>query len=107
MRKTMQVKLALALAFCLTGAVGFAQGDGAAIYKAKCLNCHGATGMADTNVGKALKVRPVSDPGVKKLTLAAQIASTKNGEGKMPSFKDKLTDAQIKESVEYFRTLIH
>jgi mono/diheme cytochrome c family protein len=62
--------------------------------------------MADTNVGKALKVRPVSDPEVKKLSLSAQISVTKNGVGKMQGFKDKYTDAQIKDMVEYFRTFI-
>jgi mono/diheme cytochrome c family protein len=33
------------------------------------------------------------------------IAITTNGEGKMPAFKGKLTDAQIKDSVSYFRSL--
>ena len=32
------------------------------------------------------------------------IAATTNGMGKMPAFKGKLTDAQIKDSVAYFRT---
>ena len=33
------------------------------------------------------------------------IADVKNGKGKMQPFKDKLTDAQIKDSVLYFRSL--
>jgi cytochrome c6 len=33
------------------------------------------------------------------------ITDTTNGKGKMPAFKGKLTDAQIKDSVLYFRSL--
>ncbi len=33
------------------------------------------------------------------------ITDTTNGKGKMPAFKGKLTDAQIKDSVDYFRSL--
>jgi mono/diheme cytochrome c family protein len=62
--------------------------------------------MADTAVGKALKVKPVSDPAVLKFTNAAMIDATRNGMGKMQSFKDKITDAQIKDSVDYFRSLM-
>jgi len=106
MTKTIQTLFALALAFALTSVACGAQTGGEAIYKSKCITCHGATGMAEGNIGKALKVRPVNDPEVKKLSLSAQIAVTKNGVGKMQPFKDKLTDAQIKESVEYFRAFI-
>jgi mono/diheme cytochrome c family protein len=42
---------------------------------------------------------------MKKLTAEAMIASVKNGKGKMPSYKDKLTDAQIKDVVTYYRGL--
>ncbi len=68
--------------------------------------CHGATGMADSGAGKAMKVKPATDPDVKKLNEAEMIAATKNGMGKMQPFKDKLTDAQIKDAVEYFRTFV-
>jgi mono/diheme cytochrome c family protein len=49
-------------------------------------------------------VKPASDPSVKSLTEAQMIASTTNGKGKMPAYKGKLTDAEIKASVDYFRT---
>jgi len=90
----------------MAGAVGFAQSGGEASYKAKCQMCHGATGMADSGAGKAMKVKPATDPEVKKLSEAQMIAATKNGMGKMQPFKDKLTDAQIKDSVDYFRTFV-
>jgi len=37
-------------------------------------------------------------------TEAQMIASTTNGMGKMAPFKGKITDAQIKDAVVYFRT---
>ena len=36
---------------------------------------------------------------------AELIAATKNGKGKMPAYDGKLTDAQIKETIAYIRTL--
>jgi mono/diheme cytochrome c family protein len=67
--------------------------------------CHGATGAADTPAGKSLKAKPFGDPEVAKMSDAALINITKNGQGKMPAYKDKLTDAQIKDVVTYVRGL--
>jgi len=62
--------------------------------------------MADTGAGKSMGVKPVSDPEVKKMTAAEMIAVTKGGKGKMPAFKDKLTDAQIKAAVDFYLSLV-
>ncbi len=105
MKGTIRSKVALAVLFALAGAVSFAQSSGEATYKSKCQMCHGAAGAADTPTGKALKVKPLSDPDIQKLTAQQMFDSTKNGKGKMPSFKDKLTDDQIKDSVSYYRGL--
>ena len=69
-----------------------------------CQSCHGAAGIPSPAMAKAMGVKPVTDPAVKSSTAAKMIASTKNGMGKMPAFKDKLTDAQITDSVTYFRS---
>lgn len=103
MSKTIRFQVALAATILLAGAVGFAQ-SGEATYKAKCQMCHGAKGMADTPAGKAMKVMPISDPEVKKFTEAKMIEAVQNGMGKMQPYKGKLTDAQIKDAVTYFRT---
>ena len=76
MRKTIRFQVALAAVVLLAGAAGFAQSSGEAIYKAKCQSCHGPTGLADTAVGKALKVKPVTDPAVRKFTEAEMVAAT-------------------------------
>lgn len=86
------------------GTLSFAQ-DGAALYKSKCQMCHGATGMADTPAGKSTKARPFNDPDVVKMSDADLIAVTTNGKNKMPAYKGKLTDDQIKSLIAYIHTL--
>jgi mono/diheme cytochrome c family protein len=103
MRNTIRFQVTLAAAVLLAGAVGFAQ-SGEATYKAKCQSCHGAAGVPSPAMAKAMGVKPATDPAVKSKTEAQMIATTTNGAGKMPAYKGKLTDAQIKEAVAYFRT---
>ena len=105
MTKTIRSLAVLAAAVCLAGSMGFAQSSGEATYKAKCQMCHGAKGAADTPTAKMLKVLPLSSPEMKKLTEANMIKATTDGKGKMPAFKGKLSDAQVKEAVVYFRAL--
>jgi cytochrome c6 len=102
--KTRITLVALMAAGTMTTA--FAQGPGADIYKSKCQMCHGAAGLADSGAGKAMKVKPISDSAVKKLTEGQMIEAVRNGMGKMQAYKDKLTDAQIKDAVAYFRTFM-
>ena len=96
--------IAAAVAFAC--AVGFAQSPGETVYKQRCLNCHGPSGLANSGIGKLMKVKPVTDPEVKKFTEAEMIDLVRNGMGKMQPYKDELTAAQIKASVDYFRTFI-
>jgi len=83
----------------------FAQSPGADIYKAKCAICHGAKGLADTTMGKNMKVLSFKDPMMLAASDHQFFISTKEGKGKMPAYKDKLTDAQIREVIEYIRKL--
>lgn len=107
MRNTIRFEVMLTAVVLLAGTAGFAQSSAAAIYKAKCLNCHGATGLADTTTGRSLKIKPITDPDVAKVSAAVMFDNTKNGiHGKMIPYKDKLTDAQIKDVVAYFRTFL-
>ena len=104
MRKIIRMSSALAAIILLSGAVGFSQTSGEATYKTKCQSCHGAEGMPNPGIAKAMGVKPASDPSVKSLSEAQMISDTANGKGKMPAFKSKLSDAEIKASVDYFRT---
>ena len=74
------------------------------LYKAKCKSCHGVDGKA-TAVGKKLGARDFSDPDVKGMSEADLEKVTSAGKHKMPAYKGKLTDAQIKALVSYVRAL--
>ena len=104
MSSTIRSLAALAAVVLLASAVSFAQSSGEATYKAKCQSCHGAEGTPNPGIAKAMGVKPASDPSVKSLTEAQMIAVTTDGKGKMPAYKGKLTDPEIKASVDYFRT---
>jgi cytochrome c6 len=103
MRKTIRFQVTLAAVVLLASAVGFAQ-SGEATYKAKCQSCHGTAGVPNPGIAKAMGVKAASDPSVKSKTEAQMIAVTTNGAGKMPAFKGKIPEAEIKDSVSYFRT---
>jgi mono/diheme cytochrome c family protein len=82
-----------------------AQGGAAALYKTKCASCHGEDGQAATPMGKATKALPFKDPALLKAADARFLAATSDGKGKMPAYKGKLSDAEIKDLVAYIRLL--
>ena len=103
--KSIRSLLVLAAAVSMTSAVAFAD-SGEAIYKANCVTCHGATGTPSAGMAKMMSIKAASDPAMKALSVADMTASVKNGKGKsMKAFGGKLTDAQIKDVVTYFRSL--
>ncbi len=102
MKKQIRSQVALALALALAGTVGYAQSSGQAIYKANCQSCHGTAGTPSPGIAKMLGVKAASEyKGAEK----DQADAVKNGKGKMKPFSGKLTDAQVKDVVAYFRTL--
>jgi mono/diheme cytochrome c family protein len=104
MTKTFRFMVVLAVV-ALASAVCFAQSGGEATYNANCKTCHGPAGTPSAGMAK-MGVKPVSDPDIKKLTAAQMFDSVKNGKGKiMKPFSPKLTDAEIKAVVDYFRGL--
>jgi len=78
--------------------------DAAALYKSKCQMCHGPEGKGDTPAGKKMGAKDFHDPDVAKKTDAELVEITQNGKGKMPAYKGKLTDDQIKALIKYIRT---
>jgi len=94
------------IAVCLLTAPLHAQ-DAAATFKAKCSVCHGADGSANSAMGKQLGAKDLRSEEVQKQTDAQLNAAITNGMGggKMPAYKGKLTDDQIKGLVSYVRSL--
>jgi mono/diheme cytochrome c family protein len=79
--------------------------DDASLYKSKCAACHAPDGSGDTPAGKAMSVVDLRGDEVQKMTDAQLIDATTNGKNKMPAYKGKLTDDQIKQLVGYIRQL--
>jgi cytochrome c6 len=101
-RMGQKVPLALAIIFLFGTS---ARADGAGDFKAKCAMCHAADGTGSTATGKTLKVRDLASPDVQGQTDAQLTDIVTNGKNKMPAYKGKLTDDQIKNLVAYVRGL--
>ena len=69
-------------------------------YKAKCAGCHGADGSKSM-----MGAKPLNGADVQGMSDADLTSAITDGKGKMPAYKGKLTDAQIKDLVAYIRTL--
>src|SRR3984885_15532614 len=91
----------LTLSLSLASVAAHAQASGADTYKAKCQMCHGADGLGATPAGKSMKAIPFNDPQILQKSDAELIEATTNGKGKMPAYKGKLTDAEIKGAIGY------
>jgi len=80
--------------------------DAGALYKAKCSVCHSDDGSGSGATGKQLGAKDLRSDEVQKQTDAQLNDSISNGMGKkMPAYKGKLTDDQIKGLVAYIREL--
>ena len=75
------------------------------LYKTKCNACHGADGRGDTAAGKKFSAHDFHSADAQKLTDQELMDRIKNGKNKMPAYKSKLTDEQIKDLVKYVREL--
>jgi len=100
-----RLPVCVSLVVAVLGQTGAFAQSGADTYKSKCAMCHGADGLAETPAGKSMKTPSFKAPDAAKASESEMIQETKNGKGKMPAYKDKLTDAQIKDVVAYIRTL--
>jgi mono/diheme cytochrome c family protein len=72
---------------------------GAALYASSCASCHGADGGGGVGpqlAGAVVKRFPAVDD---------QIAFVSEGSGSMPAFGGQLSPAEIRQVVEYTRTL--
>jgi mono/diheme cytochrome c family protein len=78
--------------------------DGAALFKSKCVMCHGPDGTASTPMGKKLNIKSYKSPEVQKQSDAELKNTIINGKGKMPSYKT-LTAEQVDGLVKYIREL--
>ncbi len=103
MKSLFRISVVLACAAATLSA--YAAPPAAAVYKANCAPCHGATGDAATPAGKNFKVPSFNSEQVLKHSDAELLTVAKNGKGKMPAWNTKLSDAQLKDLVAFIHTL--
>jgi mono/diheme cytochrome c family protein len=89
--------LALALAPALPRAA-----DGAELYRRKCASCHGADGA-----GGARKLGPLSSPELQAMSDEDLFSAIARGsrDGKMPPFRGRLADDELRAIVAHLRTM--
>jgi len=77
-------------------------------YKA-CVSCHGKDGKGNPGMAKMFKVAPpaldLTAAGVQEKKDEDLAKIILDGKGKMPAYKAKLNEAQLKELIKYLRTL--
>ncbi|MFL6374350.1 MAG: c-type cytochrome [Pyrinomonadaceae bacterium] len=71
------------------------------LYTKNCAGCHGAKGKAETRLGRKYKADDISG-GV---GTGKTIRIVTSGKGHMPSFKKRLSSAQIAQIAEYVKSL--
>jgi len=93
--------VAVVLAMLALPLASFAADQAADIFKSKCAMCHGPDGK-----GKMAGTKDLGSAEVQKASDADLTATITNGKPpKMPAYKGKLTDDQIKSLVAYVRSL--
>ena len=71
------------------------------LYVSNCASCHGSDGKSNTVKGRQLDADDISGG----TSTSKTIRLVTNGRGDMPSFKRRLTAAQIKSIAGYVATL--
>lgn len=80
--------------------------DAKTIFVSKCASCHGKDGRAKTFRGKLSHARNLADSEWQNNVSDERLFnSISNGRNKMPSFKKKLSEAEIDSLVTYVRRL--
>jgi len=80
-----------------------AAADGKVLYETKCAQCHGKDGVAKPP-GKGS--RNFNDPAYQSsATEDSIVAITASGAGKMPAYRAKLSDEQIRAIAAHVKTL--
>ena len=74
------------------------------LYKGKCQGCHGVDGHASP-IGKKLGAKDFNDPDVAKMSQADLVRITTEGKNRMPAYKGRLTEQEMKELAKYVKEM--
>jgi mono/diheme cytochrome c family protein len=80
-----------------------------ALFKQKCVKCHGADGSGDTSMGRIFNAPDFTDSGwwAKHSNTAERVRAITKGKKSMPAFGKKLTSAQIAGLATYVERFKH
>jgi mono/diheme cytochrome c family protein len=105
------MKVTVLMTFVLTVSAGIAvaAGDpaaGKAVFDKTCKTCHGATGVANPNIAKMMKVdiKDLGSPEIQKMSDADFKTTITEGKGKMKPVKS-VAGKDIDNVVAYVRSL--
>ena len=105
MRSIMSLVLSAILLITISN-LAWAEGSpGAAIFKTKCVLCHGADGTGNTPLGKQLQAANLRSKDVQQKPDAELRKVVHDGQTNMPPFGDQLSDEEITQVVKYVRSL--
>jgi mono/diheme cytochrome c family protein len=80
-------------------------GTGSEVFQGQCIGCHGPDGRAQTETGKKVGAADLTSDSVQQETDSNLSKIVEDGKGKMPAFKGKLGDDEIKAVIAYVREL--
>ena len=101
--------IALSLTLLAAGAVAAHAADAKELWDKNCKKCHGPDGKGGTVMGKKLGVKDYTSAKVQEgmkdeeMAKAVKEGVKKDGETKMKSFGDAMSDDEIKSLVDYIR----
>ena len=106
LKRALTLMIVIVAGFSLLATLAFALAQeneaGAAVYKKRCLMCHGENGVGDTKAGKMTKTPDITTAEWKNGKTAADLEKTlRVGLGKMPKYEGKLSDDELKAVAEY------
>ena len=105
---TLRLALTAAVAASAVLSASAAPQTAAALYATYCAKCHGADGKAGTQQGKATGAQDFTSARWKSRTSVGDAAATiRDGYQDMPSYKKRLTAAQIQSLAQYTKSFPH
>jgi mono/diheme cytochrome c family protein len=105
----MKVTALMTLVLTVSAGIAVAAGDpaaGKAVFDKTCKTCHGATGVANPNIAKMMKVdiKDLGSPEIQKMSDADFKTTITEGKGKMKPVKS-VAGSDIDNVVAYVRSL--
>ena len=92
-------------AILLMSGTALAADQAASTFQSTCAPCHGANARGDTSMGKSLHVPDLHSAAIQKTPDAKLHEIIANGQGSMPPFAGRLSDAEIDGLITYIHSL--